>query len=97
MATLFGISACVQIGTPNACQRKRRMRDASRPTSIPDGGFDYSRVGVCHAACLIPKVIGTRIPAGTPEYALFGFAAYSASCLLVKWWFYGRKNAEIPC
>ncbi len=50
-----------------------------------------------YGAYLIPKVIGTQIQAGTPEYALYGFAGYYASCLAVNWWFYARKNAEIPC
>ena len=50
-----------------------------------------------YGAYLIPKIIATQIKAGTPEYALYGFAVYYASCLFVTWWFYTRKNAEIKC
>ncbi len=50
-----------------------------------------------YGAFLIPKIFATQIKAGTPEYALYGFAGYYASCLAVNWWFYGRKNAEIKC
>ncbi len=50
-----------------------------------------------YGAYLIPKVFATQIKAGTPEYALYGFAVYYASCLVVNWWFYARKNAEIKC
>lgn len=50
-----------------------------------------------YGAYLIPQVFATQIKAGTPEYALYGFAAYYASCLVVNWWFYLRKNAEIHC
>lgn len=50
-----------------------------------------------YGAYIIPKVFGTQINAGTPQYALYGFAVYYASCLAVNWWFYARKNAEIPC
>ncbi len=50
-----------------------------------------------YGAYLIPKIFATQIKAGTPEYALYGFAGYYATCLLVNWWFYARKNAEIPC
>ena len=50
-----------------------------------------------YGAFLIPKVFGSQIKAGHPEYALYGFAGYYASCLVVNWWFYARKNAEIPC
>lgn len=50
-----------------------------------------------YGAYLIPKIFATQIKAGTPEYALYGFAVYYASCLIVNWWFYARPNAEIQC
>jgi NNP family nitrate/nitrite transporter-like MFS transporter len=50
-----------------------------------------------YGAYLIPKIFATQIAAGTPEYALYGFAGYYASCLVVNWWFYARKGAEVPC
>jgi len=50
-----------------------------------------------YGAFLIPKIFATQIKAGTPENALYGFAGYYASCLVVNWWFYARKNAEIKC
>jgi NNP family nitrate/nitrite transporter-like MFS transporter len=50
-----------------------------------------------YGAFIIPKVFGTQIQQKTPEYALYGFTVYYLSCLVVNWWFYARKNAEIPC
>ena len=50
-----------------------------------------------YGAFLIPKIFAGQIEAGTPEIALYGFAVYYLSCLAVNWWFYARKNAEIPC
>ncbi len=50
-----------------------------------------------YGAYLIPKIFATQIKAGTPEVALYGFAGYYVTCLVVNWWFYARKNAEIPC
>lgn len=50
-----------------------------------------------YGAFIIPNVFGKQIAAGTPEIALYGFAVYYLSCLGVNWWFYARKNAEIPC
>jgi NNP family nitrate/nitrite transporter-like MFS transporter len=50
-----------------------------------------------YGAFLIPKIFATQIKAGTPEYALYGFAGYYATCLAVNWYFYARKNAEIKC
>ena len=50
-----------------------------------------------YGAYFIPKIFGTQIKAGTPQYALYGFAAYYLTCLMVNWWFYARKNAEVRC
>ncbi len=50
-----------------------------------------------YGAYLIPKIFGQQIKAGTPEYALYGFALYYATCLWVNWYYYARKNAEIEC
>lgn len=50
-----------------------------------------------YGAFLIPKIFATQIQGGTPEYALYGFAIYYLTCLGVNWWFYARRNAEIPC
>ena len=50
-----------------------------------------------YGAFLIPKIFATQIKAGTPEYAMYGFAIYYATCLGVNWWFYARKGAEIKC
>jgi len=50
-----------------------------------------------YGAFIIPRVFGAQIELGRPEYALYGFTVYYMSCLVVNWWFYARKNAEIPC
>ncbi len=48
-----------------------------------------------YGSFIAPAVIGQQIKAGTPEYAMYGFAAFYAVCLVVNWWFYLRKNAYI--
>jgi len=50
-----------------------------------------------YGAYLIPKIFATQIKAETPQYALYGFAVYYATCLVLNWWFYARKGAERPC
>jgi len=50
-----------------------------------------------YGAFIIPKVFGGQIEKGTPEVALYGFSVYYLTCLAVNWWFFHRKNAEIPC
>lgn len=48
-----------------------------------------------YGAFIAPVVIGQQIKAGTPEVAMYGFAIFYAVCLLINWWFYLRKGAEI--
>jgi MFS transporter, NNP family, nitrate/nitrite transporter len=50
-----------------------------------------------YGAYLIPKIFAIEIQAGTPQYALYGFAGYYATCLALNWWYYARKNSEIEC
>ncbi len=50
-----------------------------------------------YGAFLIPRIFGEQIRAGTPQNALWGFAAFYAICLVVNWWYYARKGAEVPC
>ncbi len=48
-----------------------------------------------YGAFIIPKVFGEQIKATTPEYALYGFAAFYMVCIVINWWFYLRKNAYV--
>ncbi len=48
-----------------------------------------------YGAFIAPVVIGAQIKAGTPQFAMYGFAAFYAVCLVINWWFYLRKNAYI--
>ena len=48
-----------------------------------------------YGAFIAPVVIGQQIKLGTPEMALYGFAMFYALCLILNWWFYLRKDAEI--
>jgi len=50
-----------------------------------------------YGAFIIPRVFGQQVNAGTPEYALYGFAIYYFSCLILNWYYYARKGAEIEC
>jgi NNP family nitrate/nitrite transporter-like MFS transporter len=48
-----------------------------------------------YGAFIAPVVIGAQIKAGTPQYAMYGFAIFYAVCLVLNWWFYLRRGAEI--
>ncbi len=47
-----------------------------------------------YGAFYIPQVLGEQIKAATPEYAMVGFAAFYALCLVLNWSFYLRKSGE---
>jgi len=48
-----------------------------------------------YGAFIVPQVFGEEIKAATPEYALYGFAAFYGLCVLINWWFYLRPNAYV--
>ncbi|MDJ0627687.1 MAG: MFS transporter [Rhodobacter sp.] len=48
-----------------------------------------------YGAFIIPKVFGEQMGAGTPQYALYGFAAFYVLCIIINWWFYLRPGAYI--
>ena len=48
-----------------------------------------------YGAFIAPVVIGAQIKAGTPQMAMYGFAAFYALCLILNWWFYLRAGSEI--
>lgn len=50
-----------------------------------------------YGSFIIPSIFGITLLLGVPENAMFGFAIYYISCLILNWWYYARKNAEIPC
>ena len=59
-------------------------------------GFS-SAIGA-YGAFFIPKSYGTAIAlTGSVNAALLVFIGYYALCLMVTWYYYTRKNAEIPC
>jgi MFS transporter, NNP family, nitrate/nitrite transporter len=48
-----------------------------------------------YGSFVAPLVIGEQIRAGTPQYAMYGFAVFYALCLVINWWFYLRRNAYV--
>ena len=48
-----------------------------------------------YGAFVAPIVIGNQIKAGTPQLAMYGFAIFYGLCLLLNWWFYLRRNADV--
>ncbi len=66
--------------------------------------FDRTKAGpvlgwtsavAAYGAFIAPVVIGQQIKAGTPQYAMYGFAAFYAVCIVLNWWFYLRRDAYV--
>jgi len=78
--------------------------DAARAQAIKDGNTEgAAAVGFAGAlgaygGFFIPKSYGSSITAtGGPELALWTFVAFYLLCVAVTWWYYARRNAEMPC
>lgn len=88
-------------------QKMRALRgndDAAQAQAIKDGNTEgAAAVGFAGAlgaygGFFIPKSYGSSIAAtGGPEFALWMFAIFYATCIIITWWYYSRKNAEMPC
>jgi NNP family nitrate/nitrite transporter-like MFS transporter len=58
----------------------------------------FSSAMAAYGAFFIPKSFGTSMTlTGGPQMALYVFIGFYASCILVTWWWYSRKGAEMPC
>ncbi|HET6513807.1 MAG TPA: NarK family nitrate/nitrite MFS transporter [Thermodesulfovibrionales bacterium] len=72
-----------------------RLKEAAKESAAVLG---FSSALAAYGAFFIPKSFGTSITmTGGPQAALYGFLAFYVSCILITWWFYSRKCAEVPC
>ncbi|HTG82158.1 MAG TPA: NarK family nitrate/nitrite MFS transporter [Geobacteraceae bacterium] len=71
------------------------QKDAGKEAAAVLG---FTSAIAAYGAFFIPKGFGSSIKlTGGPEAALYGFLAFYLTCILMTWWFYARKNAEMPC
>lgn len=81
-------------GKPEAA-RQQAVANANKEAAAVLG---FTSAVAAYGAFFIPKSYGTSIAlTGSPAMALWGFIAFYASCILVTWWYYARKRAEMPC
>lgn len=79
----------------NAAARQQAQADATKEAAAVLG---FSGAIGAYGGFFIPKSYGTSIAmTGSVAGALYMFVLFYATCLLVNWWFYARKNAEIRC
>jgi len=72
----------------------------ARRGGLKEAAFALGFAGAiaAYGGFIIPRAYGYSIDAtGGPGTALFAFVAFYVSCIAITWWFYYRRNAEIPC
>jgi len=58
----------------------------------------FSAAIAAYGGFFIPKSYGTSITlTGGPEFALYCFIAFYATCIAMTWWYYARRNSPMPC
>lgn len=58
----------------------------------------FTSAVAAYGAFFIPKSYGTSIAlTGSPVAALLCFIGFYVSCIILTWWWYARKNANMPC
>lgn len=79
----------------DAAAQAKAIVDANKEGAAVLG---FTSAIAAYGAFFIPKSYGTSIAlTGGPEAALWAFIGFYVTCVAVTWWFYSRKNAEMPC
>ena len=79
----------------SAEEKELAMKGAGKESAAVLG---FSSAMAAYGAFFIPKSFGTSMAlTGGPQTALYAFMVFYASCIVVTWWWYSRKNAEMPC
>ncbi len=88
----------------NERQQAANKDEGAQRQAMLDGGKEaaavlgFSGAIGAYGGFFIPKSFGTAIDmTGTPHAALWCFIAFYATCLLVTWFWYSRRNAPMPC
>jgi NNP family nitrate/nitrite transporter-like MFS transporter len=58
----------------------------------------FTSAMAAYGGFFIPKSYGSSITmTGGPEAALYVFIVFYLTCIAMTWWYYARRNAEMPC
>jgi MFS transporter, NNP family, nitrate/nitrite transporter len=81
-------------GMDTAAQ-EQAVKDANKEAAAVLG---FSGAIGAYGGFFIPKSYGTSISlTGGPEAALYVFIVFYLTCIVVTWWYYSRRGAEMPC
>jgi MFS transporter, NNP family, nitrate/nitrite transporter len=92
MMLLFAAS-----GVGNASVFKQIVMVFPPKEASPVLGFSAA-MSVLMFGFFVPILIGRSIAVtGSPNAAFLGFSGFYAVCLILNWWYYRRKGAEVSC
>jgi NNP family nitrate/nitrite transporter-like MFS transporter len=75
--------------------REQAKKDAGKEAAAVIG---FSSAVAAYGAFFIPRAFGISLKAtGSPAAALVGFIVVYVSCVAITWWFYSKRNSEMPC
>jgi NNP family nitrate/nitrite transporter-like MFS transporter len=76
-------------------EQDQAVKDANKEAAAVLG---FSSAVGAYGGFFIPKSYGTSISmTGGPEAALYVFVGFYVTCIVMTWWYYSRKGAEMPC
>ena len=79
----------------DAAAQQQAIKDANKEGAAVLG---FSAAIAAYGGFFIPKSYGTSIDlTGGPEGALYVFIVFYLSCIAITWWYYARRDAEMPC
>ena len=80
---------------PGTAETAKVRRDAAKESAAVIG---FTSALAAYGAFFIPRAYGISMKAThTPAWAFVGFIAVYVSCILMTWWFYARRRAQMPC
>ena len=83
------------VGGQAAAGLAQARKDAAKESAAVIG---FSSAVAAYGAFFVPRAYGISMKAAhTPAWAFAGFIAVYVSCILMTWWFYARRRAEMPC
>jgi NNP family nitrate/nitrite transporter-like MFS transporter len=83
----------VNPGDPEAVARATKEGNTEGAATL-----GFTAAFAAYGGFFIPKSYGTSITmTGGPEAALYVFVAFYLLCIAITYWYYARKNAEMPC
>jgi MFS transporter, NNP family, nitrate/nitrite transporter len=84
-----------QAAAKGATAQEQAVKDANKEAAAVLG---FSAAVAAYGGFFIPKSYGTSIDLmGGPEGALYLFIVFYLTCIAITWWYYARRNAEMPC